>query len=185
MLGALALLLSVRLAGEKLSFDEQSRPSFTQHQLEATATSTREGLVKWAATVEGRAILAHLRADDIVVDAIESAAEPSIGRAPEPGLATLLAAHDPKQLKRYELLLNPRIANDYRRADAIPLGEPATPADVMATAWAGEMLHIEFYSRGIQLPHHQRNDFQARWRAVAEQLGFPLMTHESLGVRQR
>lgn len=177
MFGAMAVLLSVRFAGEQLQLDERFQPRFTEHQLRTTAASTREGFAKWAATPEGRAILAHFRADDLVVDAMESAAEPSLGRAPEPGMATLLAAHDARQVKRYELILNPHIAGEYDRADAIRLGEPATPADVMATAWAGEMLHIEFYSRGIQLPHHQRADFQSRWHAVAEQLGFPLMRH--------
>jgi hypothetical protein len=176
---ALLALLSVLLAGERLQFDEQFHPRFTAHQLAATATSTREGLAKWAATAEGRAILTHFRADDLTVDAIESPSEPSLGRAPQPGMATLLAANDAKKVKRYELLLNPRIADEYRRDDAIHLGEPATPADVMATAWAGEMLHIEFYSRGIQLPHHERSDFQSRWHTVAEQLGFPLMEHRT------
>ena len=47
----------------------------------------------------------------------------------------------------------------------------------MAAAWAAEMLHIDFYARGIALPHHERDDFQERWMAVAGQLGFGRMTH--------
>ena len=47
----------------------------------------------------------------------------------------------------------------------------------MAAAWAAELLHIDFYSRGISLPHHQRADFQREWRAIAEELGFPTMPH--------
>jgi hypothetical protein len=177
MVLAIAVLSSVLLAGEPLHFDAHMQPRFTEHQLQTTALATREGLARWAATTEGRAILTHFSAEDRVVDVIESAGEPSLGRAPQPSMATLLAANDAKKVKRYELILNPHIADDYKRNDAIRLGEPATPADVMATAWAGEMLHIEFYSRGIQLPHHDRDDFQARWRAAAEQLGFPLMRH--------
>ena len=56
-------------------------------------------------------------------------------------------------------------------------GEPTTPAQVMAAAWAAEMLHIDFYSRGISLPHHSRTDFQTEWREVARQLGFPYLAH--------
>ena len=48
----------------------------------------------------------------------------------------------------------------------------------MAAAIAGEMLHVDFYSRGISLPHHQRRDFQAEWRDTARQLGYPDMKHE-------
>ena len=56
-------------------------------------------------------------------------------------------------------------------------GHPTTPADLMAIAWAGEMLHIDFYSRGISLPHHSRPDFQEEWHRVAEELGYPSATH--------
>jgi hypothetical protein len=48
----------------------------------------------------------------------------------------------------------------------------------MAAAWAGEMLHIDFYSQGISLPHHERADFQEQWRLVAGELGFPMLPHE-------
>jgi hypothetical protein len=39
------------------------------------------------------------------------------------------------------------------------------------------MLHVDFYSRGISLPHHQRADFQDEWRVVARELGYPEMKH--------
>lgn len=40
------------------------------------------------------------------------------------------------------------------------------------------MLHIDFYSQGIVLPHHGRADFQRAWREVARQLGFPGLEHD-------
>jgi hypothetical protein len=52
----------------------------------------------------------------------------------------------------------------------------------MATAWAAEMLHIYFYSKGISLPHHTRSDFQDEWRAMARELGFPDMRHDDEDV---
>jgi len=58
-----------------------------------------------------------------------------------------------------------------------PSRQPATAADQMAAAWAGEMLHIYFYSTGISLPHHQRADFQQEWHLMAAELGLPNMPH--------
>ena len=46
-----------------------------------------------------------------------------------------------------------------------------------AAAWAGEMLHIDYYARSISLPHHERPDFQEEWREIARQLGFPNLRH--------
>ena len=48
---------------------------------------------------------------------------------------------------------------------------------MMAAAWAGEMLHIDYYARGISLPHHERTDFQEECRAIARELGFPNLRH--------
>ena len=79
--------------------------------------------------------------------------------------------------KRYDLILNPTIASQYNNADSIDLGLPRTATDVMALAWAGEMLHIDFYANGIPLPHHDRPDFQERWLTAAAQLGMPNATH--------
>ena len=69
------------------------------------------------------------------------------------------------------------------------LGEVlAQTADSAAVVWAinelgsgldvgREMLHVDFYARGISLPHHQRDDFQSEWQAVAAELGFPALRH--------
>src|SRR5438045_2426515 len=64
-------------------------------------------------------------------------------------------------------------------ADATPmsLDEPSAPAQLMAAAWAAEMLHIDFYAHGISLPHHARADFQEQWREIARELGFPRLPH--------
>jgi hypothetical protein len=108
---------------------------------------------------------------------IESDDESTIGRAPQPGFVTLLAAGDTKQLKTYWLIVNPSLAAQYDRPKSIPLGLPQTASDVMALAWAGEMLHIEFYAAGIPLPHHERPDFQKRWLRVADSLGMARAQH--------
>lgn len=171
----LAALFAIYLASESIRFDEATRPVFSKHQIASCAESTRAGLEKWAATAEGRAILARLRKDEYEVTIVEDATEPGIGRAPHPNAATLIASET--QLKRYTLVLNPALAAQYDNPAAIDLGLPRTPADVMAAAWAAEMLHIEFYSRAIPLPHHGREDFQERWRTVALQLGFPRLEH--------
>lgn len=165
------------LADEGIRFDSDLRPQFSEHQTRASAEATRAGLVKWAATGEGKSIIARFQADDREVIVTESADEPTIGRAPQPGFLTLLAAGDRKQLKTYSLIVNPAVAAQYDRPKELNLGLPQTPADAMALAWAGEMLHIEFYARGIALPHHRRADFQERWRLVAGALGMPRAQH--------
>ncbi|MFL6246487.1 MAG: hypothetical protein ACJ74H_10720 [Thermoanaerobaculia bacterium] len=159
------------LANEALRFDADLRPLFSEQQLRTSSAVTRDGLVKWAATAEGKSIIAHFQVNDREVIVIESAEEPTIGRAPQPGFLTMLAAADAKQLKTYRLIVNPALAAEYHGTKSIDLGLPRTPADAMALAWAGEMLHIEFYAAGIPLPHHQRADFQERWRVVAQALG--------------
>ncbi len=177
MASKLAFLFAIYLASESVRFDDRARPTFSQHQIASTSASTRAGLAKWAATAEGRAIIERLRADDREVMIVEDDREPGVGRAPQPKAGVLLAFEDEKQVKRYELILNPSIAALYNNPAALDLGFPRTPADVMAAAWAAEMLHIDFYARGISLPHHNRDDFQQRWFAVAGQLGFGRMTH--------
>lgn len=148
---------------------------FSAHQIASCAQSTRDGFARWAATAEGRAILARLRRDDYEVTIVEDASEPGLGRAPHPNAATFVA--NEQQMKRYTLILNPALAAQYNHPGALDLGLPRTPADAMAAAWAAEMLHIEFYARRIPLPHHDRSDFQERWRTVAIQLGFPRLEH--------
>jgi hypothetical protein len=165
------------LADEAIRFDAELHPHFSERQLRESAEATRAGLEKWAATPEGKAIIARFQAKDRAVIVIESDAEPTIGRAPQPGFVTLLAAGDRKQMKIYQLIVNPALAAQYRGSKSIDLGWPRTPADAMALAWAGEMLHIEFYASGIPLPHHHRADFQKRWRSVADALGMPRVEH--------
>jgi hypothetical protein len=165
------------LADEVIRFDAELRPQFSAHQVQTSSEATRAGLVKWASTPEGKSIIARFQARDREVIVLESADELTIGRAPQPGFLTMLAAGDSKQLKRYHLIINPTIAAQYNSPKSIDLGLPRTPTDAMALAWAGEMLHIEFYAAGIPLPHHQRADFQKRWRLVAEALGMPRVEH--------
>jgi len=163
------------LAGEPLQFDERLRPAFTSTQLRNSFDATRAGLTRWAATDEGRKIIRHLDPKEYRVLISEDPRESGAGRAPQPGIATLVAAGDHKKLKVYTMILNPTFGLD-RGVVALP-GHPTTNADLMAVAWAGEMLHIDFYARGISLPHHGRPDFQREWRTVAGELGYPSMTH--------
>ncbi|HEY0157372.1 MAG TPA: hypothetical protein VGF28_08820 [Thermoanaerobaculia bacterium] len=165
------------LAGESIAFDAGLRPRFSEHQVRATSLATRDGFALWSATAEGKAIIRRFHETEREVHVFESDSETGIGRAPQPGFATLLTAGDPTRRKRYDLILNPTLAGQYAKPSTLDLGLPRTPGDVMAVAWAGEMLHIDFYADGIPLPHHQRNDFQERWRAVANALGFPLVDH--------
>jgi hypothetical protein len=172
------VLCALLLGGEAIQLDEDLLPRFTEQQVSSSPSSVREGFAKWAATSEGRTILVRLSRVNAEITVIEDSTEKGPGRAPQPAIGTILAAADPTKLKRYELILNPALAQQYERGgDAIALGEPTTPAEVMAAAWAAEMLHIDFYARGIPLPHHDRPEFQQRWHRVAEQLGFPLMRH--------
>ena len=87
------------LAGEVVRFDAALRPQFSEEQRAASADSTRAGFAKWAATAEGQAIIARFRGGDREVVIVESADERGIGRAPQPGLATLLTAGDSSKLK--------------------------------------------------------------------------------------
>lgn len=167
----------VVLAGEAVAFDARLRPSFTAAQKKSTAAATRAGLERWAATSEGQAILRRALERDCVVFVEEDPAQGSLGRAPQPGLTTLLAARDRKVVKRYGMILNPSIAEQYHGDAAPGLGQPRTEEDAMALAWAAEMLHIAFYAAGVALPHHERPDFRARWDAVAAELGFHGVTH--------
>jgi hypothetical protein len=170
------------LASEPILFDAELHPRFTANQVRDSAASTRDGLAKWAATREGRTIIARFLSTDREVEVIESADELSIGRAPQPGFMTLLAADDHTKVKTYQLILNPSLAAEYNQRSAIDLGLPRTPAEVMALAWAGEMLHVDLYAKGIPLPHHQRADFQERWRLVADALGLPRVPHVTDGL---
>jgi hypothetical protein len=177
-------MATVILAEDPVVFDSQQKIRFTDRQVARTAAATREGLVRWAATEEGRRILRHFTATRCEVFVREDVGEPGMGRAPQPGIATLVASRDDAKRKVYELILNPISRDVPKQMKTLP-NHPATTADFLAAAWAAEMLHIEFYSRGILLPHHRRADFQERWEKVAAQLGFPTMTHDDEHVEPR
>lgn len=174
MHAVLALLL---LAGEPVRFDGKMTPQFTDNQLRNTAESTRAGLTKWAATPHGRRLMARFNSSEYEIRVAEDAGEDGAGRAPQPGIAELVQAGDHSRRKIYRLILNPRF-NLPKGFQPFPSPRPARPADVMAAAWAAEMLHIDFYARGISLPHHRRTDFQEEWRELAAEIGFPLLTHD-------
>lgn len=171
----LASALAFVLAGEAIRFDQDSLPRFTPNQIARSSPATRDGLIWWAMTQRGREIIAHFNQPEYEIVVVESAFETGAGRAPQPTMATLLAAADRARRKRYLLILNPA---PFELPDGFHhITGPRTPSEVMAAAWAAEMLHIYFYSKGISLPHHERPDFQAEWREVAAELGFPEMTH--------
>jgi hypothetical protein len=163
------------LAGEPIVLDAQGKAGFTANQLRNTSEATRGGFLKWAATRQGQEVIARFNAREFEVLIEEDGGEAGVGRAPQPALATLFAASDHARRKSYTLILNPYF--DLPRGFAPMRGEPATSTDMMAAAWAGEMLHIDYYARGISLPHHERPDFQEEWRAIARELGFPNLRH--------
>lgn len=164
------------LAGDPVTFDASFAPRFTENQIRNTAEATRTGLARWASTQEGRRIIEYFAENGLVVNAIEDPDEEGLGRAPDPRLANLVAAAHHSRLRNFDLVLNPRFFRLPEGMAPLP-NDPATPADAMAAAWAGEMLHVEFHARGIGLPHHERADFQEKWREVAAELGFPTMEH--------
>ena len=174
---SLALVCAIVLAGDRVCFDGDFRPQFTANQIMNSAEATRTGLAKWAATEQGRKLIEYFSAREFKIRVIEDTDEGGAGRAPQPGLATLVAAYDHSRTKYYELILNPAFFKLPEGMDPLP-NQPATPADMMAVAWAGEMLHIYFYAQGISLPHHQRSDFQEQWQTVAAELGMPAVRHD-------
>lgn len=171
----LALFLAITLAKDRVTFDEKCAPHFTANQIESTPPAIREGLALYTATERGCATARRFDAREYEIDVFEDDLDHSTGEAPPPGLATLLAANDHKTLKKYDLILNPSFQRNSEKV--VFDDEPNTPARMMAAAWAAELLHIDFYSRGISLPHHTRNDFQDEWHELARQLGFPRLEH--------
>ena len=167
----LLAIASLVLAGERIHVDPRFGPQFTRNQSVNSAEATRVGLARWAATPHGRMMLEYFAANGCEITVIEDDAERGIGRAPEPGIATLVG-----RSHRFAIVLNPT----YFRVpkDMWPLaGQVRNANDAMAVAWAGEMLHIYFYAHGISLPHHSRPDFQDEWQAMAAELGYPTVTH--------
>src|SRR5260221_2662727 len=163
------------LANEPIVFDGM-QPRFSEHQLRDSAPAIRAGLARWAATESGRRIIERINTREFRVTVVERNDEDGLGRAPEPSIGMLVDAADHAKVKSYELILNPEVGTIHGFQPVA--GTPFSPADMMAIAWAAEMLHIEFYSEGISLPHHNRADFQEKWRAVAAELGFPSLRHD-------
>src|SRR5437899_8220627 len=95
------------LAGERIRFDANLQPQFSDRQIRESAEATRAGLAKWASTDHGRRFIARFNRDEYEVLITENWMEEGIGRAPEPGLATLAAASDRSKIKTYEVILNP------------------------------------------------------------------------------
>jgi hypothetical protein len=164
------------LAGEPIRRDDHGVIRFSERQIRNTSEATRAGFTRWLATSPGHELFRYFNTPEYRVIVTEDLSEPGIGRAPEPGILTFLAAADHAKQKEYTLILNPTPWQ-------VPAGwkpmphEPSSTADFMAAAWAGEMLHIYLYSQGVMLPHHQRDDFQSSWGRMAVELGFPAMTH--------
>jgi hypothetical protein len=171
---ALPLQAKILLAGEPVQIDAAQKVRFTDRQVKSTAVATRAGLDRWARTEQGRWLLRYFAARNLEIVVTEDASEPGSGRAPQPGVATLLASE--KMVKVYELIINPAPA-DVPKMMTTFAGHPSKTEDFIAATWAAEMLHIYFYTKGVLLPHHGREDFQNAWLAVASQLGFPTLQH--------
>ncbi|HEV8435701.1 MAG TPA: hypothetical protein VGR95_19985 [Thermoanaerobaculia bacterium] len=176
LVAAVVYIYGIVLAGEPVHLDASEKIAFTEAQVRATSAATREGLVRLASTPDGRRMLRHFGTAEYTIVVTERDDDSEVASAPEPGIATLVAANDHSIRKTYEIVLHPLPFSLPDGATALP-NQAATPADQMAAAWAAELLHIDFYSRGISLPHHQRADFQREWRALAKELGFPAMLH--------
>jgi ribosomal protein L34 len=165
------------LVGEHVLFNADLQPQFTEKQVRETAPELRAGFARWAATPNGRRLIARFRAKEYEIVIAEDVYEEGPGRAPQPALATLVASSDHRARKSYTVIINPAFRLAQGR-NIFPSAQPKTQTDLMAAAFAGEMLHVDFYSRGMSLPHHQRSDFQDEWRAIARELGYPDMKHE-------
>jgi hypothetical protein len=181
---AVMLVYGILVVGEPLHFDANRQIHFSDAQLRGTSAATREGLIRFASTPHGQRMLRRFATSEYTIVVIENENGGEMGSAPQPGIATLVAASDHSIPKSYEIVLHPLPFTVPDGVTALP-NQAATPADQMAAAWGAELLHIDFYSRGISLPHHQRPDFQREWRAIASELGFPTMAHgdeEDLGT---
>ncbi|HYI11908.1 MAG TPA: hypothetical protein VEK57_22825 [Thermoanaerobaculia bacterium] len=176
LLGAFDAGAAVLLAGEPVTLGPEAAVRFSDRQLEQTDAATRAGLAHWARTAQGRKLLAQFSGAEYEIHVFESFDEPGVGRAPEPGIAAFVTANDRAKRKVYQLILNPTPRDVPVEGYPFP-DQLETTADQMAAAWAAEMLHIHFYAKGVQLPHHRRADFQEMWRTVATELGFPGITH--------
>ncbi|MHB0969769.1 MAG: hypothetical protein ACYC7A_15195 [Thermoanaerobaculia bacterium] len=167
-----------------MRFSDELVPEFTATQIEKTVSSTRAGLAAWVKTSEGRAWVEKWKSGEYEVVVTEDGDDESLGEAREPGIAMLLAASDRKTVKRFAINLNPYVAADYT-SDRVRFAEIPSPDVAMAAAWAGEMLHVSFYAAGINLPHHERPEFQERWRRAAMEHGVGKLEHVNASDRRR
>lgn len=175
---SIVCLCSILIAGEGVRFDAGLRPQFTARQIAGSSEATRAGLAQLAATEHGRKLIEYFNNAEFQVSVTEDTSEDGVGRAPQPGIATLVAATDHSKTKEFDLLLNPAFFRTLPKGMAPLPNQPSSAADVMALAWAGEMLHIYFYAQCISLPHHAREDFQDDWQTIVTELGMPTMTHD-------
>ena len=171
----LHVAFAILLAGQPVRFDPA--PQFTARQLRHITPETRAGLARWAATEHGRMLIGALAAKEYDIIVLEDSGDRSAGNTPQPGMATLAAAGDHMKVKSYVVVLNPDFFGEAKGMKPLS-NEAGTRAELMSAAWAAEMLHVWFYTRGISLPHHSRPDFQEMWRAMAAELGFPAMRHD-------
>ncbi len=172
------LVFAILLAGEPVRFDPA--PQFTARQARHITAETRAGLARWAATEHGRLLINALAGKEYDVIVLEDGNDQSAGSAPEPGIATLASAGDHARVKSYFVVLNPDFFGEAKGMRPLRT-EAANGAELMSAAWAAEMLHVWFYTKGISLPHHPRRDFQEMWRTMAAELGFPTMRHDDEG----
>src|SRR5512132_2034955 len=101
------LLYGVLLAGEPLHFDANQRIYFSESQLRGTSAATREGLIRFASTPHGRRMLRRFATSEYTIVVIEDENGGEVGSAPQPGIATLIAASDHAIPKSYEIVLHP------------------------------------------------------------------------------
>jgi hypothetical protein len=176
VLAALRADAAIIVGGEAVRFDAKHAAQFSAAQLRGASPATLSGLARVAATPHGAMLVDFFARREFNVYLIEDGAEDGAGRAPQPGLATLLAVRDHSVVKSYDLILNPVRFTLPHLTTPLP-NQAASATDLMAAAWGAELLHIYFYARGISLPHHERDDFQELWRAIAAELGFPALRH--------
>src|SRR6476469_238221 len=98
---------SLTLAGERVQFAGDFTPRFTPVQMKKSAEATRVGLAKLAKTPHGRKLIAFFNGPEYEIRVTEDPNEEAAGRAPQPGIATFMAAHDRGKVKVYDLILNP------------------------------------------------------------------------------
>ena len=114
------LLCPFILAGERVEFDAHLRPQYTQHQIEVVSDATRTGLALWARTEQASKLIQRFSTSEYAIVVEEDLNDPSPGRAPQPGIAALMAAPDHSRKKTYSMGLNEgNVQMAFSRADGI------------------------------------------------------------------